>query len=236
MLLVRVFTKPQHMRQFWLMVIREMVELGLKSMGIIAIISIFMGAVIVLQTAANIESSWIPEYLIGFTARQSVVLEFSPTIIALILAGKVGSSIASEIGTMRVTEQIDALEIMGINSASYLILPKIVAAMFINPFLIVISMFLCMGGGWVIGIAADVMSTQQYVYGLQYAFDPFSVTYALTKTVVFAFIITSVPAYHGYYSAGGSKEVGISSTQGVVYSSIVILVLNYVLTQTMLLG
>jgi phospholipid/cholesterol/gamma-HCH transport system permease protein len=194
-----------------------------------------MGAVITIQTASNIDSPWIPSYTVGFTTRQSVILEFSPTIIALILAGKIGSNIASEIGTMRVTEQIDALEIMGINSASYLTLPKIIAALFINPFIIIYSMFLGMFGGWLVAVSTGIVTSNQYIYGLQYDFKPFDITYSLIKTVVFAFVITSIPAYHGYYTRGGALEVGRSSTRAVVYSSIAILVVNYLLTQLLLI-
>jgi len=232
--MLRVFRLPEKASVFRKNVVYEMISIGIDSLGIIAIISIFIGAVIVIQTASNIESALIPLYAVGYTARQSVILEFSPTIIALILAGKVGSSVASEIGTMRVTDQIDALEIMGINSAGYLILPKVIAAVLINPFLILISMFLAIGGGYLIGVSTGLVSTYEFVYGIQYDFDPFGITYALIKTVVFAFVITSVPAYYGYYTKGGALEVGRSSTKAVVYSSIVILVLNYVLTQMLL--
>jgi len=234
-LMGRVFSVPEKFPVYGRMVFHEMVGLGVGSLGLIAIISVFMGAVITIQTASSIESAWIPLYTVGFTTRHSVVLEFSPTIIALILAGKVGSNIASEIGTMRVTEQIDALEIMGINSATYLILPKIIATVFINPFLILISMFVAIGGGWVVSILTGIVSSHEYIYGIQYDFEPFAVTYALIKTVVFAFVLTSVPAYFGYYTSGGALEVGRSSTQSVVYSSIVILILNYVLTQLLLI-
>ena len=216
-------------------VMREVMSLGVGSLGIIAIISIFMGAVITIQTASNIDSALIPLYTVGFAARQSMILEFSPTIIALILAGKVGSNIASEIGTMRVTEQIDALEIMGINSASYLMLPKVVAALFINPFLVVISMFLGMGAGWLVGDLTGIVPSSDFLYGLQWEFKPFSVGYALLKTVVFAFFLTTVPSYHGFYTRGGALEVGRQSTKAVVYSSIVILVVNYLLTQMLLI-
>jgi phospholipid/cholesterol/gamma-HCH transport system permease protein len=152
----------------------------------------------------------------------------------LILAGKVGSSIASELGTMRVTEQIDALEIMGVNSGSFLVLPKIIAALFINPFLVIISMFIGITGGWIFGVLAGVVSTTEFVYGLQSFFQPFYITYALIKTVVFAFLITSISSYFGYYAQGGALEVGSSSTKAVVYSSIFVLVLNYLLTQVLL--
>ena len=209
-------------------------SLGVNSFGIVAIVSIFMGAVITIQTALGIDSSWVPLYLIVFGTRESVILEFSPTVISLILAGKVGSHIASEIGTMRVTEQIDALEIMGVNSASYLILPKIIASIFIFPFLVVLSMFMGIFGGWFFGILTEVVTSHEFLYGIQYEFKPFNVTYALIKTVVFAFVITSVSSYFGYYTKGGALEVGRASTKAVVYSSIIILLLNLILTQLLL--
>jgi len=234
-LINRAFSRPEKFSIYNKQVFKEMVSLGVGSLGIVSIISIFMGAVITIQTASNIESAWIPDYAIGFTVRQSVILEFSPTIIALILAGKVGSNIASEIGTMRISEQIDALEIMGVNSAAYLILPKLIAAVVINPFIIIISMFLSIGGGWLIGVLSGIVPSAQFIYGIQYDFNSFSVTYALIKTVCFAFVITSIPAYYGYYTSGGALEVGKASTKAVVSSSIVILVLNYVLTQLLLI-
>ena len=235
LLLGKVFSKPEKISIYWKQMLREMDNLGLGSLGIISIISVFMGAVVVIQTASAIDSAWLPEYTIGFTTRQSIILEFSPTIIALILAGKVGSNISSEIGMMRVTEQIDALEIMGVNSAAYLILPKIIASVIINPFLVVISMFLGLAGGWFVSFATNICSTHTYLYGIQYDFDNFGVFYALIKTIFFAFAITSVSAYHGYYADGGALEVGKSSTKAVVYSSIVILIINYVLTQLLLI-
>ena len=234
-LLSKVFQRPEKLKIYFEQFLKEIEKLGLQSMGIIAIISFFLGAVITIQTAANLDTALIPLYTIGFAARQSVVLELSPTIIALILAGKVGSNIASEIGTMRVTEQIDALEIMGINSASFLILPKIAAAIFINPFLIVLSMFIGIFGGWLAGLTTGTVPSYDFIFGLQYDFIPFHVTYALVKTLFFAFIITSVPAYHGYFTNGGALEVGRSSTKAVVYSSIAILILNYILTQLLLI-
>ena len=214
----------------------EVNSLGLGSLGIVSIISVFMGAVITIQSAYNFTSAWIPIYAVGLATRQGIILEFAPTIISLILAGKVGSSVASELGTMRVTEQIDALEVMGINSRGYLILPKVVASMFINPVLVIISMFLGMLGGWVFGIMTGVITSYEYIYGIQYEFKPFAVTYALIKTVVFAYIITSVSAYFGYYTdtTGGALEVGKSSTTAVVASSILILVFNFILTQLLM--
>ena len=233
-LMVRTFSKPEKFSIYWKQILREIESLGLGSLGIVAIISMFMGAVIIIQSAFGFESPWIPLYAVGVASRDSIILEFSPTIVSLILAGKVGSNIASELGTMRVTEQIDALEIMGINPSGYLILPKIVAAVFINPFLIIISMFLGLLGGYVAGVFTHAVTSYEYIYGIQYDFRAYNVTYALVKTVVFAFIITSVSAYHGYYTQGGALEVGRSSTRAVVYSSIIILLFNVLITQLLL--
>lgn len=231
----RVFSKPEKFSVYRRNFVQEVDKIGLSSIGIVALMSLFIGVVIALQTASNIDSPLLPTYTVGFTTRQSIILEFSPTIIALILAGKVGSNIASELGTMRVTEQIDALDIMGVNSASYLILPKIIAGVFIFPFLIIISMFLGIFGGMLISWATQIVSVNDYIYGIQYDFKPFSVTYALIKTLVFAFIITSVSSYYGYFSKGSALEVGKSSTNAVVYSSILILLLNYIITQLILI-
>jgi len=234
MMMSRVFKKPEKYSIYRKQILIEIDKLGIGSLGIVAIISIFMGAVITIQAAFGFTSPWVPIYAIGLTTRDSIILEFSPTIVSLILAGKVGSNIASEIGTMKVTEQVDALEIMGINSAGYLILPKLLATIFINPLLIIISMFLGIFGGWMFGIATHVVTSYQYIYGVQYDFNPFNITYAIIKTMVFAFIITTVSAYHGYYTEGGALEVGRSSTKAVVYSSILILIFNFILTQLLL--
>lgn len=233
-LMGRVFSRPEKSKIYIQQTLREIETLGLNSVGIVIIISVFIGAVITLQTRYNLESSWIPLYLIGLTARDTLLLEFSSTMVGLILAGKVGSNIASEIGTMRITEQIDALEMMGINSASYLILPKILASMIFNPFLTLISMFVGLIGGWLAVVFTGALPTADYIYGIQYLFVPFYITYALVKTVVYAFIITSVSAFYGYNVQGGALEVGRSSTRGVVYSSILILLADLVLTQMML--
>ncbi len=234
LLLYKVFSKPEKMKIYARQTVVEIENLGLNSIGIVIIISIFIGAVITLQTRYNLENSWIPLYLIGLTARDTILLEFSSTMVGLILAGKVGSNIASEIGHMRITEQIDALEMMGINSASYLILPKIVAAVIFNPLLTIVSMIVGIFGGWLAAIITGAVSSADYIYGIQYWFEPFYVTYALVKTVVYAFIITSVSAFYGYYVKGGALEVGRCSTKGVVYSSILILLFDVILTQLML--
>lgn len=234
-LMWRVFSRPEKFSIYRKRFFNEMVSLGLDSLGIIIIISVFMGMVITIQTAANIDSAFIPAYTIGFTTRQSAILEFSPTIMALILAGKIGSNIASEIGTMRVTEQIDALEIMGVNSSAYLIQPKIIAAVLINPFLVIISMFVSIGGGYAIAMLTDIVSVADYVYGIQYDFRSYHVVYAVSKSAVFAFLFTSIPAFQGYYATGGALDVGAASTRGVVQSSIVILFANYIITQLFLI-
>lgn len=211
-----------------------MEKLGLGSLGIVVIISAFMGAVITLQTAYNLENPLIPSYLVGLTTRDSMLLEFSSTMVCLILAGKVGSNVASEIGTMRVTEQIDALEIMGVNSAAHLVLPKIIAMMVFTPFLVVISMFFGILGGYLAGVGFHAITPSDYLYGIHYYFIPFYITYSLIKSVVFAFLIVSISSFYGYYTSGGALEVGHSSTKAVVYSSILILVFNLILTQLML--
>jgi len=234
LLLKKVFSRPEKSVVYYRQTMSELVYLGLNSVGIITIISFFMGAVITLQTAYNTENPIYPTYLIGLGCRDSIILEFSSTVAALILAGKVGSSIASEIGTMRVTEQIDALEIMGVNSASYLILPKIVATLIFNPFLTLISIIVGIIGGWLAGTLSGVITSEDFIYGIQYAFIPYYITYSLIKTLFFAFIITSVSAFQGYYVDGGSLEVGRASTKAVVFSSVLILLFNVILTQLLL--
>lgn len=233
-LIGQVLHRPDKPRVFWKQLLVEMNFLGVDSLGIVAIISIFMGAVVALQTAFNIDSPLIPSYTVGFTTRQSIILEFAPTVISLILAGKVGSRIASEIGTMRVSEQIDAMQIMGVNAANYLIFPKMVAAMIFNPVLIVISMFLGIFGGWLSCIGSGLVSSEDFIMGVRFWFDPFTITYALIKTIVFAFLIVTVSSYHGYRISGGALEVGQASTKAVVYSSILIIVFNLILTQLLL--
>lgn len=234
LLLKKVFAKPEKPIVYYKQTMNEFVYLGLNSIGIISIISFFMGAVITLQTAYNTENPIYPSYLIGLGCRDSIILEFSSTVAALILAGKVGSNIASEIGTMRVSEQIDALEIMGVNSASYLILPKLIATLLFNPVLTLISIVVGIFGGWIAGTVSGVITSENFIYGIQYAFIPYYITYSIIKTVVFAFIITSVSSFHGYYVDGGSLEVGRASTKAVVYSSVLILLFNVILTQLLL--
>ncbi|MEO6306005.1 MAG: ABC transporter permease [Bacteroidia bacterium] len=231
MLLFMVFKKPQKFSIYLRQIIFEIDSIGISSLPIIVIISIFMGGIITIQSAHAIDSPLVPLYAVGFTTRESIMLEFSPTIVCLILAGKVGSNIASEIGAMRITEQIDALEIMGINSAGYLIFPKIAAAVFIFPFLIALSMFLGIFGGYLMGVSSGACTSYQYIYGIQAFFDPGKLYYSFTKVIVFAFIITSVSAYFGYNTRGGALEVGKSSTSAVVYSSVLILLFSLILTE-----
>lgn len=231
----KVFTRPEKWKLYRQNILNEMVVLGVSSVPIVAIISLFMGAVFTIQTAANTGDGIIPLYTVGFAVREAVILEFSPTIVALILVGKIGSSISSELGTMRVTEQIDAIEIMGINSASFVVQPKIIAMVVLNPVLITFSIFLSIAGGYIAGVGTGAITSFDYDLGIHYDFIPFHYTYSMIKSLVFGFIITSIPAYYGYFVKGGSVQVARSSTQSVVQSSIVILVVNYILTQLLLL-
>ena len=230
----QVFRRPAKFRVFWGMLMNEFQKIGVESLGIVAIISLFMGAVLTMQVAFNIDNPLVSQLVIGFTVRQSVILEFAPTVISLILAGKVGSRIASEIGTMRVTEQIDALQTMGVNSANFLILPKLIAAVLFNPVLITMSMFLGLIGGLVATLFLNLTSSTVYIEGLQAWYDPWSVSYALIKTVIFAFIIVSVSGFNGYIIKGGALEVGNASTKAVVQSSILIILFNLLLTNILL--
>ncbi len=233
MLLGKVFSRPEKMHIYIRRISFEIEALGFNSISLTAIISAFIGAVVALQMAITLESPFIPQYMIGFATREVMILEFSSTVVALILAGKVGSNIASEIGTMRITEQIDALEIMGVNSASYLILPKIIATVIFFPILTLFSIFVGIVGGYAIAYLTGIMLPGDYIEGLFYCFEPFSITYALVKGAVFAFIITSISAYCGYYAKGNSLEVGRSSTRAVVASSITIMIFDLILTQIM---
>ena len=229
----KVISIPEKWSVFRKQLVLEMEKVGLNSVSLVIILSFFVGAVVSIQTAFNMTNPLLPAYLVGLASRDSLILEFSPTMISLILAGKVGSSIASEIGSMRVSEQIDALEIMGINSASFLILPKIIATILFFPFLIIISMGVGMVGAWVGGLSANV-TTADFMYGLKYDFRPFYITYAVVKTTFFAFIISSVSAYFGYHTKGGAIAVGKAGTSAVVTSSILILLFNYILTNLIL--
>jgi len=230
-----IFTIPEKWSIIWNRIMTELQIIGINSIPIVALMSAFMGGVIALQTASNMTTPLLPDYTVGYITQSSTILEFSPTIISLILAGKVGSNIASEVGTMRVTEQIDALEIMGVNSLNFLVLPKIIAAVLFFPVLVIFSMALSMVGGWLALMVSDLTTTETYVLGIRSFFNPFHITYALIKTVCFGFLIVSISSYYGYYVRGGSLDVGRASTQAVVSSSVAILISNFVLTQMLLL-
>ncbi len=230
----KIFSRFEKRRVYLPRIVHEINELGMSSIGFVAFISVFVGAVVTLQVAYNMENPLLPTYLIGLASRDSIILEFSPTMISLVLAGKIGSHISSSLGTMRVTEQIDALEVMGINSASFLVFPKICATIIINPFLIILSISLGIVGGWLAGNLTGICPTEEFLLGLQYEFIPFNLAYALIKTVIFAFIITTVCAFFGYTTKGGALEVGQASTRGVVYTSILIIICNYFITHLLL--
>ena len=219
------------MRMFGRQYVKEMSSLGVDSIGIVLLISFFIGAVICIQMKLNIQSPWMPKFVTGYTTREILLLEFSSSIMCLILAGKVGSNIASELGTMRVTQQIDALEIMGVNSASYLILPKILGMITIMPFLVVFSAAMGIIGAYATAMIGGIMSTDELTIGFQHSFDPWYVWMSIIKSSFFAYIISSVSSYFGYNVSGGSIEVGKASTNAVVSSSVLILFSDVFLTQ-----
>lgn len=236
LLLKKTFNRPVKFAIFRKQMVHEIDQIGIGSLPLVGIISVFMGAVISLQFAADIMSTQlIPKYTVGYASRQSIIYEFSTTVVALILAGKVGSSIASELGSMRITEQIDALEIMGINSASFLILPKILGFMFINPFLVLLSMIMGISGAYITVVSTGMISNEDFMYGVQMDFETFDLVYAMVKTVVFSFLISSISSFMGYHTEGGSLEVGKASTRAVVYSIFSILAANLIITYLMLL-
>jgi phospholipid/cholesterol/gamma-HCH transport system permease protein len=234
LLMRQVLSRPDRWRIFFKRLSTELYAIGVDSFGIVAIISLFTGAVVAIQVAYNIDNPLLPKTLIGFSTRQMIVLEFAPTMISLILAGKVGSSIASEIGTMRITEQIDALDIMGINSANFLIFPKLVAAVLINPVLIIFGMYIGIIGGYFVSTFTNLLTPSEFIGGVQLDFESFTVFYALIKTVVFAIIIITIAGFQGYIVKGGSIQVGKASTKTVVYSSVLIILFNLLLTQIFL--
>lgn len=234
MFIAQVFKAPDKWKEFFKRLVFEINKLGVDSIPLVIIISLFIGAVITIQMTINIVSPLVPSYSTGLATREILLLEFSSTMMCLILAGKVGSNIASEIGTMRVTEQIDALDIMGINSANFVVLPKIIGFVFFVPVLCILSMFVGLVGGWIIAEFTTMISVEDYVYGIQSFFNEWYVWYGIIKTVIFAFIIASVSAYYGYYVKGGALEVGQASTKAVVSSSILILFFDVVLTKLLL--
>lgn len=229
-----MFTRPENSKMYWKEFMHQCTDIGIGSLGIVTIISVFIGAVSAVQTAYQLVSPIIPKTTIAQIVRDTVILEFAPTLVCIVLAGVIGSKIASELGNMRVSEQIDALEIMGINTKAYLILPKIAAAMLTIPLLVIISMVLGIWGGRLAGTASNILSTDTFDRGLLENFVPYNVTFALIKSYTFAFIISSIPAYYGYYVKGGALEIGRSSTKSVVVSCIMLLFADYVLTQILL--
>ncbi len=233
LMLKEVFNKPTKWSVMKGLIFKEIDDLVIDSLGIVAFISFFVGGVVSIQTALNLTNPLIPKQLIGFATRQSIILEFAPTFISIIMAGKMGSFITSSIGTMRVTEQIDALEVMGVNSLNYLVFPKIIASL-LYPFLIGIAMFLGILGGWIAGVYGGFVSSNEFITGLQTEFIPFHIEYAFIKTVVFALLLATIPSFHGYYMKGGALEVGKASTVSFVWTSVVIILTNYVLTQLLL--
>lgn len=232
-MIIEMFRKPTKWSVMKKLIFKDIDDLIIGSLGIVAFISFFVGGVVTIQTALNIDNPLIPKYLVGFATRQSILLEFAPTFMSIIMAGKVGSFITSSIGTMRVTEQIDALEVMGINSLNYLVFPKFIALL-LYPFVISIAMFLGILGGMVACVYGGFASLEDYITGIQTDFISFHVTYAFIKTFVFAFLLATIPSFHGFYMKGGALEVGKASTTSFVWTSVVIILLNYLLTQMLL--
>jgi phospholipid/cholesterol/gamma-HCH transport system permease protein len=232
-MLNEVFKKPTKKSIMKSLIYKEIDELIFGSLGIVIFISFFIGGVVAIQTALNLENPLIPKSLIGFATRQSVILEFAPTLTSIVLAGKIGSFITSSIGTMRVTEQIDALEVMGVNPLNYLVYPKIIALL-MYPFIIAIAMYMGVLGGYSAINIAELSTSTDFIEGIRLDFDPYHVTYAFIKTIVFAFLLATIPSYHGYYMKGGALDVGKASTTAFVWTTIVIIVMNYVLTQLIL--
>jgi phospholipid/cholesterol/gamma-HCH transport system permease protein len=233
-MLKKVFARPEKHKMYIRQLFHEINNLGISSIGIVVIISVFIGGIMVIQFAYNMSNPLYPIELVGFGTRDTLLLEFSSTMLALIMAGKIGSNITSEIGTMRVTEQIDSLEIMGVNSAGYIILPKITAVVFIFPFLYIISVFFGLLGGLFTGVLSEVVTMKDYIDGIQFLFYPYYITFSIIKSLVFGFLVASVPAYFGYYVQGGALEVGKASTRAVVNTNILILFFDLVLTRLLL--
>ncbi len=229
-----MFARPENAKMYWKEFIHQCTEIGFGSLGIVAIISVFIGAVSTIQTAYQLVSPLIPLSTIAQVVRDTVILEFAPTLVCIVLAGVAGSRIASELGNMRVSEQIDALEIMGIKTKTYLILPKIVAAMVMIPLLVIIAMALGIWGGRIAGITSGAISANIFDKGLLEFFVPYNVFFALTKAYVFSFIISSIPAFYGYYVKGGALEIGKASTKAVVVSCVLILFADYILSALLL--
>jgi len=233
LMLKEVFNKPTKWVVMKPLIFKEVDDLIVGSMGIVAFISFFIGGVVAIQTALNLTNPLIPKSLIAFATRQSVILEFAPTFISIIMAGRAGSYITSSIGTMRVTEQIDALEVMGVNSLNYLVFPKIIAFL-LYPFVISVSMFLGILGGWMAGVYGGFISNDEFIGGIQREFIPFHIFYAFFKTFLFGFILATVPSFHGFYMKGGALEVGKASTTAFVWTSVAVILVNYIITTLLL--
>lgn len=229
-----MFSKPENWKMYWKEFMHQCAEIGIGSLGIVAIISVFIGAVSVVQTAYQLTTPLIPRYTIAVIVRDTVILEFAPTLVCIVLAGVVGSKIAGELGNMRVSEQIDALEIMGINTKAYLVLPKILAAMLMIPMLVVIATLLGLWGGRLAGSMAGIISTDEYDKGLLSGFIPYNNFFALIKAYTFAFLISSISSFYGYHVQGGALEIGRASTRSVVVSCITILLADYILSALLL--
>ncbi|HRK54725.1 MAG TPA: ABC transporter permease [Cyclobacteriaceae bacterium] len=219
---------------YYKLVLEECILVGVKSLFLFALVSTFIGAVTTVQTAYNLVSPLVPNYIISNVVREMTILELAPTIMALIFAGKVGSSMSGNLGTMRITEQIDALEVMGINATSYLVLPKIIASILMYPMLVIFSGACALGGGYLVGTLTGIISPTDYIYGLRYAFNEYTVTFALTKALVFGFLISSISCFKGYYTKGGAFEVGVASTEAVTTSVMAVLIADYLLAQLLL--
>jgi len=233
LMLKEIFSKMTKWSMMRPLIFKEIDDLIFGSLGIVAFISFFVGGVVAIQTALNLNNPLIPKYLIGFATRESVILEFAPTFISIVMAGKMGSFITSSIGTMRVTEQIDALEVMGVNSVNYLVFPKLIAIMF-YPFVVGISMFLGVFGGYIAAVYGGFGSSADFLAGLHQEFIPFHIAYAFIKSFVFGFLLASIPSFHGFYMKGGALEVGKASTVAFVWTSVTIILINYILTQLLL--
>ena len=233
LMLKEIFSKMTKWSMMRPLIFKEIDDLIFGSLGIVAFISFFVGGVVAIQTALNLNNPLIPKYLIGFATRESVILEFAPTFISIVMAGKMGSFITSSIGTMRVTEQIDALEVMGVNSVNYLVFPKLIAIMF-YPFVVGISMFLGVFGGYIAAVYGGFGSSADFLAGLHQEFIPFHIAYAFIKTFVFGFLLASIPSFHGFYMKGGALEVGKASTVAFVWTSVTIILIHYILTQLLL--
>ncbi|MTI41246.1 MlaE family ABC transporter permease [Fulvivirga lutimaris] len=230
----KLFVNTESFKTYFKLTIDEAMNIGINSIFLVSLVSFFMGAVTTIQTAYNLISPLIPDYVISLVVRDMTILELAPTIIGVIYAGKVGSSMASGLGTMRITEQIDALEVMGINSTSYLVLPKILGSLLTYPVLVIIAGLLNMVGGYLAGVLTEVITPYEYIYGIRFEFNPYTVTFALIKSVVFAFLVASISSFKGYYTVGGSLEVGKASTAAVTQSVIAILLADYLLAQLLL--